>query len=226
VVAAEGGIEISLLDGDLFLETAEGQEIKKTFDAIFEISSWKAGKIQYRKKLQPKYDSEAQTTLLEARALTEKYLQLMKTGQTEVLDLSWSQIQGKDLEKLAAILSADTCIKTIDMSGFVDKLDEIWTILEIAKSSELIENINLSYCGLKDDFVPKIVEFLRGSKSVKKMNLVLNEFSHDGVLMIIDGLKSNTKVKSISLSVPNFKTAKLGYWMERVYISRELEKKK
>jgi len=226
VATAEGGIAISLDEGDLFLETSEGPEIKKTFDAIFEISAWKAGKIQYRKKIIDSHDPDRQTALLEARSLTEKSLQLMKMGQIEVLDLSWSAIQGNDIENIARILSADTCIKIIDLSGNVDKEVVISTLLEVAKSSELIEYINLSYCGLQDDFIPKIVDFLQVNKSVKKMNLLLNEFSQDGIMTILEALKTNITVKSISTNVPNFKLAKLGYWLERLYILRELEKVK
>jgi len=148
----------------------------------------------------------------------------MKTGLTETLDLSWSAIYGSELNKIAGILSADTCIKTIDMSGYVERENDIWTILQIAKSSELIENINLSYCGLTDDFAPKIAEFLQENKSVTKLNLLLNGFSQEGIITILEGLKRNLTVKSISINVPTFKFAKLGYWLERVYLLRELEK--
>jgi len=226
VAPAEGGIAISLVEGDLFLETAEGPEIKKTFDAIFEISAWKAGKIQYRKKLTERQDPDIHKSLLEARLLSEKYIQLMKKGQIEVLDLSWSAMHANEIENIALILSADTCIKIIDLSGNVDKEVVISTLLEVAKSSELIEYINLSYCGLQDDFIPKIVDFLQVNKSVKKMNLLLNEFSQDGIMTILEALKTNITVKSISTNVPNFKLAKLGYWLERLYILRELEKVK
>jgi len=212
------------VEGDLFLETAEGPEIKKTFDAIFEISAWKAGKIQYRKKLTERQDPDIHKSLLEARLLSEKYIQLMKKGQIEVLDLSWSAMHANEIENIALILSADTCIKSIDMSGYVDKEDEISTILEVAKSSELMESINLSYCGLQDDFVPKIVDFLKVNKSVKKLNLLLNDFSQTGIMTILEGLKSNVTVKFLHISLPNFKLAKLGYWLERFYILRELEK--
>jgi len=221
VTCADGGIAFTLQEGELLAETNESLQIKKTFDTAIETTAWKQGKVSYKKKLLPQHDNDYEESVRNSRVQLQNILYHIKNSELTSLDLSFSAIHGSDLLQIFQFLSADTCVKHIDLSGYASYPNEIATLLNIVESSELIESLNLSYCGLQDDSSLAIGEFLKRNKSVTNLNLVFNQFSQEGLVNIFEGLKMNGYVKQFAISLPKVKIGKLRFWMERIYRNRE-----
>jgi len=213
------------LDGDItsiYFETTEGTEIVATFLSGAYMLLFKNDRNPRKRKFLPIHDMFASVSQKEAPQQADKIVQTINEGYLEWLDLSWSLIRGNDLKRILAVLTADTCVRHVDLSGYSGGLNDILAVLDIVKRSNLISTINLSYCSLGDEVADKLADFFTENTSVKAVNLILNSFSPQGLTTIMNGLKLNTSVRAISISLPNIKISKNPFWLERSYTLREL----